>query len=60
MVNAHVALLPLSSVDSQTTSVKPIPNSLPDSKLHVNVGLEPELSLHFGPSQTATAVDSFK
>ena len=59
MVNAHVALLPLSSIASQTTSVEPIPNWLPDSRLHVNVGLDPELSLHSGSSQAATAVDWF-
>ena len=56
-VNEQVAWLAAKSVALQYTSVKPTPNWLPDSTLHVTVGSSPELSATFGSIQTATAVD---
>ena len=60
MVNEQNTLFPLRSRASQITSVFPISKRLPDSMLHVTVGVTPELSVACGSGQTATAVDVFE
>ena len=60
MVKVQNASFSLGSRASQITSVCPISKRLPDSMLHVTLGVTPELSVTFGSFQTAGAVDAFK
>ena len=59
IVKLHNASFPLASRASQMTSVFPTGNWLPDSSLHVKVGVTPELSFASGMVQTATAVEVY-
>ena len=57
IINVQFAVFPLRSRASQTTSVCPIWNWLPDSLVQVIEALIPELSVAFRSVQTAMAVD---